>query len=97
MVTFRLIAILAVVAIIFVLATYFLHFFFKKNRFIKYIPSILSLIFSISNFYLARYDGGSGFEDIARMLLAIFLFIGFSAGLICGLIIDYINKRRNFN
>lgn len=90
----RLILLLLGIASIFSLITYLFHYLFKKNKIIKYFPAIISMLFALYYLYLAQ-TSYTGFEDIARAILAVMLITGFFAGIVTGVIIDLIYKYKN--
>lgn len=95
----RLFAILAVTFLIFGGITYLLHILFSVKKYIKYIPAAVLLAMGIYNIYLAQTSNGEGFQDIARILIAVVLFIGSLAGIITALILDFVLpkfKKREF-
>lgn len=66
----------------------------KKNRIIKYVPSIVFLVLALYNLYLSK-TVTTGFEDLARLLVAMILFSAFLGGLVTGLFMDYILPKLN--
>jgi len=95
MASFRLIAFLLVFAGISALLTWGLHQI--KVRWIKYVPGGISLIVGIYQVVSAQNGQGEGFEDIARILMAILLFASAAGGLIMALLLDrkVFSKRRS--
>ena len=90
----RLIIMLVVIALIFACISYLLHRFIK-TRFVKYIPSALALGGALYQFILSRTGQNSGFEDIARLLMAIMFFTGFIASQITLLILDFTPSKED--
>jgi uncharacterized membrane protein HdeD (DUF308 family) len=90
----RLLGILLVIVGVFSAVTYLLHRLFK-NKYIKYIPTVIALIFAVYNFYGARTLPMEGFQDLARALLGVMLMAGFLSGIATGVAIDYLIPRRN--
>jgi hypothetical protein len=89
----RLIIPAIIIFLIFFSLTYLLHRFFKARRFIKYLPSLVSLIAAIINIALARSTQGEGFKDLAYVLMSMLFFIGFISGILSGLYFDYIARK----
>lgn len=89
----RLLIISVVIFLVFVFLTYLLHWLFNKKRFVKYIPSLLCIIFTVINVILARSGNGEGFKDLARIVVAIFAFTGFVSSIISALYLDYISPK----
>lgn len=69
-----------------------LNHFFKKYKYIKYIPALIMLILTIYSFYIAK-TSTEGFLDIAYMLLSIMSAAGFLSSLITSLVLDYIQNK----
>ncbi len=86
MAAFRLIAILLLFAGVSVLLTWGLHAI--KIRWIKYLPGGLALAGGIYQVAIAQLGHGEGFQDIARILMAILLFASAAGGLITALLLD---------
>jgi hypothetical protein len=81
------------IAIISILATHLLHMVTKKNRFIKYIPSIVLLILTAYNIVVARFGPSNGFEDLGRFVLALFTFTAGISSILYLVFIDIIFPR----
>lgn len=79
--------------LIFFFITYILHRFFKTKKFIKYLPSLVSLTSAAVNLILAKTTKGDGFRDLAHVLMSILLFIGFISGLISALYFDFVSGK----
>lgn len=90
----RLYAVLFVIVVIFAALTYLLHRVFK-NKLIKYLPSMGTFVLALYQIYLARYRGYGGFEDIARILLAIMLLVGFGSSLLTAVILEFVGKGKS--
>ncbi len=86
MVAFRLIAFLLLFAGISALLTWGLHFI--KVRWIKYLPGGIALVSGIYQVISAQRGHGEGFEDIARILMAILLFASAVGGLLTAVLLD---------
>lgn len=94
----RLFVAIVIIFIVFISLTYLLGRIFRKKRFIKYIPSLISIIFAVINIMLARSGQVEGFRDLARVMMAMLLSAGFLSGLLSALYLDYISpkyKKRN--
>jgi hypothetical protein len=89
----RLIIVIAVISLFFILLTYLLNCLFIRKRLVKYIPSLVSLTFAIINIVLARRFQAEGFKDLARVLMAVFLFVGFLSGILTAMYFDYVSPR----
>ena len=87
----RFILLITFTFVMFAVATYIFHRF-TKRRLIKYLPAAVSLIWALYSFYLSR-TVHNGFEDLARLLMAMILFAGFASGLVTGLFLDYVIPR----
>ena len=74
--------------------TFIIHWIFKTRRYVKYIPVILAMFLGIYNIYLARTIEHQGFQDIAKVLLAMMFFVSFFAGLITSLVIDFVKPKK---
>lgn len=71
--------------------TYLLHRFFKKHKYVKYIPSLIFILVTIYNFLMARIvPSYGGFEDLARIIVALFAFTAFISSFGFGIFIDKI-------
>jgi uncharacterized membrane protein YfcA len=88
----RLLIAILVIFIIFGTITYLLHRFLK-NKILKYIPSIVSLIAAVINIISVRSGQSEGVKDLAGVLMAMILFSGFLSGILTGLYIDYVSPR----
>lgn len=90
----RFFGVLLAVFFIYIAVTYLLHLLFKRRKFVKYIPALLSFVAVIYNIYMARFGGGEGFHDLARVILAMMLGAGVFAGVLCGIILDFALSRK---
>jgi uncharacterized protein YebE (UPF0316 family) len=88
----RLIVAILIIFLIFCTITFLLHRFLKNKR-LKYVPSYVSLIAAAINIMQIRIVQGEGFKDLAKVLMAVFLFSGFLSGVLTGLYIDYLSPR----
>ncbi|AET66444.1 hypothetical protein Desor_0760 [Desulfosporosinus orientis DSM 765] len=85
----RLLIILLCIAASFSMITFFLYKWFSKLKIVKYLPSVLCLFVGGFYFYLAKTaSNGSGFEDLANMLMAMIFLVGFASGLVTALIAE---------
>lgn len=92
----RILAIYLTVSLVSILVTYLLHRVFISKKFIKYIPSLLFIIITIYNIYITKTSvHNDGFEDIARIVLAMFGFVAFISSLISSIILDKYSSRGN--
>lgn len=89
----RFLVIIVIISLVFVFLTYILHRTFKKKRFVKYIPPLISLILTIINIVSVRTGKGEGFKDLAAVIVAIMCFAGFISGLLAALYFDYISPK----
>ncbi len=91
----RFVLILLAIALAFAVISYLLNRVFRGRRFVKYILPIFILGTSAYYFYSATIvKGGTGFEDLGNILLAIMLLAGGLAGTITSLILDRRRKRK---
>ncbi|AUS98539.1 hypothetical protein CDQ84_13230 [Clostridium thermosuccinogenes] len=88
MIETRFILLLAGTAAIFAVITLLLHIFFRKRRYIKYIPCVFTLAFGIYNFVLAFTVETVGFNDIGKAILGIISMVGFTASLVSAVLFD---------
>lgn len=88
----RFLAVLVVILLIFSGLTYLLHRIFR-NRYIKYVPALISLVLGTYQFYLVKTVSSQGFEDIARIMLGAMLMAGFLSGMASGVLIDFVRPR----
>lgn len=88
----RLIFFLSAIAIGFILVTLLLNKFFPNKKFIKYLPSLGTVVWGI--YFALRSRGASAdFEDLAYIMLAMMTFSGGIAGLLTAVVIDYRNRK----
>ena len=81
------------IAGIYALITYLLSFI--RFRWVKYTPSIVTILFSVYYWWRSRYGINEGMEDLALFAGAMMLFIGALGGFITAGLIDIVkNKRR---
>lgn len=80
-----------VIGLFLILIVYILGKYFKSKK-IKYIPAIITFIAGIACIIKSVYFS-QGFEDIAYMILAFIIGVGFMASLLTALFIDYICKK----
>lgn len=79
------------------LVTYIVHRVYKNNRLIKYVPALATLGAAFYNYYLAR-TVHTGFEDLARFMVAVMLFVGAVSSFVTAFFLDFlvpIIKRTN--
>lgn len=88
----RLAALLLGIFLLVAVATYLLHRFFGRKKFIKYLPAFLLMLLGIYNLYLAR-TVYTGFEDIARAILVVMFLTGSFSGAITAVFLDYLYPR----
>ena len=88
----RLITLLSAVFITAASVTLLLHYLTRRYKVVKYLPGGLSLLLSIYYYYLST-TSYANFEDIARILMAIILFVGSVAGLAVSLFQDFLLPR----
>lgn len=92
----RLLVILLGIAAFFALITFFLSKRFAKLKVIKYLPAVFSLMAGVYYLYLARTAGkGSGFADLANMLISIMFLAGFASGIVTALIAELWSKYKS--
>jgi uncharacterized membrane protein YozB (DUF420 family) len=89
----RLFIVSIVIFVILFLVTYLLSHFFSSIRFIKYTPSLICLIFAITNIILTKTAPGEGFKDLGRIVMAMFLFVGFLSGILSAMYFDYFSPK----
>lgn len=88
------IMILILILIIFSLLTLLLNHYFKKRKFVKYIPSIIMSPVAIYTFYVAK-TSTEGFLDIAYILLTVMSIVGLVSSLVTALILDFAQRKKN--
>jgi hypothetical protein len=84
---------IAIIFVVFVLITSLLNYLFKTRRFVKYLPSIISLIVAVINYVLARTSHSDGFKDLGYLIMSIFLFIGSVSGFLSAVYFDFRKKN----
>ncbi len=84
---------IAIIFLVFFLITSFLNYLFKTKRFVKYLPSIISLIAAVINYVLARTSQADGFKDLAYFIMSMFLFIGSVSGFLSAMYFDFRKKN----
>lgn len=89
----RLILLLLVIFLFFAGITYLLGRLLPRSKSIKYLPTLLCLLAGVYYLYLAKTVDIGGFADLANALMSMMFFTGFSAGLIMGLILDFLWPR----
>lgn len=90
----RLLVILICIAAFFAMITFFLYKRFSKLKIVKYLPSGLCLFVGAYYFYLAKTAvNGSGFEDLANMLMAMIFLVGFASGFVTALIAELWSRK----
>ncbi len=91
----RFLFIILCVALVFGAVSYLLGRIFKRKSFIKYILPILTFGISAYFFYISIVlKKGTGFEDLANLLLAMILLAGGLAGFLTSLIMDLRSRGR---
>lgn len=91
----KLFFIITVIVLVSILVTFILDKIFKKNRYIKYIPSIIAFIF-MKYYFITMYTAPSeGFEALGRFVMGGFLLFISLSSLICSVILDILYKRKN--
>lgn len=92
----RLLIILLCIAAFFSLITFSLFKWFSGIKAIKYLPAAFCLMVGVYYLYLARTAGnGSGFDDLANMLISIMFLAGFVSGIVTALIADLWSKHKS--
>jgi hypothetical protein len=84
---------LLVIFLVMCLVTYLLHRFFKRKKYIKYIPVLITTAAGIYYIYLSRTPS-EGFQDIARIIMAVMMLMSSAAGILTGLFLDFIYSGR---
>lgn len=87
----RFVLLLLMVFASFLAITYIFNRIFK-NKFIKYIPGVLSFIAGFYFVYLSE-NANQGLADIGYALTSMMLFTGFLSSLIMGFYLDIIKPR----
>lgn len=90
----RLAALLAVIIGISVALAFLLHFFFRRWKVVKYLPSLAALLGGIYNIYLARTVEVTGFQDIAQVILALMCFAFAVSGAVAGVTLDIMKPKK---
>lgn len=85
----RLIAIIIIIILVSTFITYGLNTVFKKKKFIKYIPTLISFIIMSNNIMIAVREKGEGFRDLAAIIIAMMCFAAFLSGLMTAIYIDF--------
>lgn len=88
------ILILILILVIFSLLTLLLNHYFKKRKFIKYIPSIIMFLLAVYTFYVAK-TSTEGFLDIAYILLTIMSIVGLASSLVTAFVLDFIQRKKH--
>lgn len=86
----RLLGIIILVIIVSTSITFCLNRLFKKYKFIKYIPSIMSFIIMSNSIIIAMGNKGEGFKDLAAIIIALMCFAATVSGGLTALYIDFI-------
>ncbi|TGE32198.1 hypothetical protein [Desulfosporosinus sp. Sb-LF] len=63
-----------------------------RIKIVKYLPALLCLLAGVYYLYLAK-TVHVGFEDLANAVLSMMLLIGFTSGVVTGLILDFVLPR----
>jgi hypothetical protein len=85
--------ILVGIAIVSGLVTWLLHLI--KARWIKYIPALIALVFSIIMIIMARSGAGEGMQDLGWIIFAILLLSVAVGGGITGIVLDLWQRKQN--
>ncbi|HCW03325.1 MAG TPA: hypothetical protein DGK91_01570 [Clostridium sp.] len=86
----RLLAIIIFIILLSTFITYGLNRLFKKKKFVKYLPSLISFIIMLNSIITASRNKGEGFSDLAAIIIAMMCFAGSLSGLVTALYIDFI-------
>jgi len=70
----------------------FLLGWFIKNRFVKYIPAILTGIAGIA-FFTKSYFFSRSFEDIGYLIFAMIAAVAFAASIITAVVMEFVHKK----
>lgn len=89
----RIILVIAIIFCVFFAVTALLNKLYINKKYIKYLPSIISLILGLIYIYLSRQVKGEGFKDLGRALMGFLFLIGFVSGLLSGLYFDFIHLK----
>lgn len=87
----RFILILLGIAVSSAIVTFLLHTI--KVCWIKYIPSLLSLLFAVLMIILAQGGTAEGMQDLAWIVVSILFFAGALGGGITAIVLDWFLKR----
>lgn len=82
-----------IIFLVFLAITYLLHRFFKTRKFVKYLPSFISLIAAVVYLIMARSGQGEGFKSLGYVLMSMLSFAGFVSGLLSALYFDFAAPR----
>lgn len=86
----RLLGVIVLVILVSTFITYGLNRVFKKIKFIKYIPALITFIIMVNNIMIARSGKGEGFADLAAIIVAMMCFAASVSGLVTALYFDFI-------
>lgn len=86
----RLLGAIVVTMLVSTFITYSLNRFFKKIKFIKYTPAIISFIIMTNRIIVARSNKGEGFENLAAIIIAMICFAATLAGLVTAIYFDFL-------
>ncbi len=84
---------IGIASLIFAFITFLLGIYFRKKRFIKYIPSILILILGVS-FLVKSVYFSNGFEDIGYMVLSLMSVGVFIISTLTALLIEFVFRSK---
>ncbi len=86
--------IFVIISIISILVTCLLNLFFKKKRYVKYIPVIIMFPIMIYYFITTYSAPSEGFQALGRFVMGLMLLTAILSSTICSIVIDvYHNKK----
>jgi len=86
----RLLGVIVLVILVSTFITYGLNRVFKKIKFIKYIPALITFIIMVNNIMITRSGKREGFADLAAIIVAMMCFAASVSGLVTALYFDFI-------
>lgn len=89
----RLFFIIAVIGLIFALATVLLGIYKKQKKFLKYVPSIIAAAASLG-FLIKAYFFSEGFEALGYFIMMMISAAVFGISIITAMALEITNRRR---
>jgi len=89
----RLPLILLGIAVVVAIVTFLLHKI--KIRWIKYIPAVVLLLFTILMIIMSQGSTGEGMQDLGWVLMAILSISGAVGGGVTAIVLDLLDRKRS--